>query len=508
MTHPSDSSLPSPAHPPRRILLTGASGYVGGRLLGSLERAGYRVRCLARDPARIASRVGPATEVVRGDVVEGEGVEAALQGVDTAYYLIHSMGAAHGFEARDRRAALHFGAAAKAAGVRRIVYLGGLADEQGPLSPHLRSRLEVGRVLRDSGVPVVELRASIVIGSGSLSFEMIRSIVEHLPVLVTPRWVSMKAQPIGVDDLLAYLLASVELPQTGSAVYEIGGSDRLSYGDLMREYARQRGLRRFMLPVPVLSPRLSSYWLGLVTPLYARIGRKLIDSIRHSSVVRDDSARKAFRIDPVDIRTAIARALENEEREFAETRWSDARSTLEEDRSSFGGVRIGRRLLDSRSTWLPLPPGEAFAPVQAIGGEAGWYAHDWLWRLRGLLDLVVGGAGMRRGRRHATDIRVGDTLDCWRVVRLEPNRVLRLEAEMKLPGRAWLQFEVEPAGTGSCLRQTAIFHPAGLAGLAYWYAIYPLHALVFGGMLAGIAARARAVSPPPSIPQPAQETTS
>ena len=485
------SSFPDRPAPDANILLTGASGYVGGRLLGALERAGVRVRCLVRDPARVASRVGPGTEVVRGDVVTGEGVGAALRGIDTAYYLIHSMGAAHGFEERDREAARRFGVAARAAGVRRIVYLGGLADERGPLSPHLRSRLEVGRVLRASGVPVIELRASIVIGSGSLSFEMIRSIVEHLPVLVTPRWVSMKAQPIGIDDLLAYLLAAIELPRPDGGVFEIGGADRLSYGDLMREYARQRGLRRFMIPVPVLSPRLSSYWLGLVTPVYARIGRKLIDSIRHSSVVRNDSARRAFGIQPMDIRTAIARALENEQREFAETRWSDARSMLDDGPPSFGGVRVGRHLVDSRSTWLPLSPAASFAPVQAIGGESGWYAHDWLWRLRGLVDLLVGGAGMRRGRKHATDVGVGDTLDCWRVVRLEPGRLLRLEAEMKLPGRAWLQFEVEPSGSGSRLRQTAIFHPSGLAGLLYWYAIYPLHALVFAGMVAGIAARAR-----------------
>jgi uncharacterized protein YbjT (DUF2867 family) len=291
------------------ILLTGATGYVGSQLLPRLERQGRRVRCLAREPARLAGRVAPATEVTRGDAVTGAGLAEALRGVESAVYLIHSMSSASGFEEEDRRAARHFGAAARAAGVRRIVYLGGLADEGGDLSPHLRSRLEVGRLLRRSGVPVIELRASIVIGAGSLSFEMIRALVEHLPVLVTPRWVSMPAQPIGSDDLVAYLLEALDADPSGSPIYQIGGADRMSYADLMREYARQRGLRRWMLPVPVLTPRLSSLWLGLVTPLYARVGRKLIDGIRQPSVVRDDAARRVFSVTPTDVRSAMARAI-------------------------------------------------------------------------------------------------------------------------------------------------------------------------------------------------------
>jgi uncharacterized protein YbjT (DUF2867 family) len=419
-----------------------------------------------------------------------------------AYYLVHSMGSSGGFEDEDRRAARNFGAAARAAGVRRIVYLGGLADESRELSPHLRSRLEVGRLLRDSGVPVIELRASIVIGSGSLSFEMIRALVEHLPVLVTPRWVSMPAQPIGIDDLLAYLLEALDADATGSPIYEIGGADRMSYADLMREYARQRGLRRLMLPVPVLTPRLSSLWLGLVTPLYARVGRKLIDSIRHPTVVRNDAARRAFRAAPSDVRTAVARALENEDREFAETRWSDALSASGPAPPPFGGVRVGRRLVDSREVALPVAPPQAFAAVRRIGGRTGWYRYDWLWQLRGLLDLLVGGAGMRRGRRDPERVAVGDTIDCWRVEGLVPDRSLRLAAEMRLPGRAWLEFEVSPLAGGSRLRQTAIFEPSGLAGLVYWYGIYPLHALVFRGMLQGIANAALAAEAPAATRSP------
>jgi len=475
----------------RRVLLTGATGYVGGRLLRALEDRGIRIRCLARNPAHLASRVASGTEVVAGDVASGAGLAAALSGIDTAYYLIHSMGSVAGFEEQDRRAARNFGAAARAAGIRRIVYLGGLADERRELSPHLRSRLEVGRLLRESGVPVIELRASIVIGSGSLSFEMIRALVEHLPVLVTPRWVSMPAQPIGIDDLLAFLVESLDLDPTASPIYEIGGADRMSYADLMREYARQRGLRRVMLPVPVLTPRLSSLWLGLVTPLYARVGRKLIDSIRHPTIVRNDAARRAFRVAPSDVRTAIARALENEDREFAETRWSDALSASVVP-PSFGGVRIGPRLVDSREVALPVPAPAAFAAVRRIGGRTGWYGYDWLWQLRGFIDLLLGGAGMRRGRRDPDRVAAGDTIDCWRVTGFVPDRSLRLAAEMRLPGRAWLEFEVSPCEAGSRLRQTAVFEPAGLAGLAYWYGIYPLHALVFRGMLQGIARSALA----------------
>jgi uncharacterized protein YbjT (DUF2867 family) len=479
----------SPRSP--RSLVTGATGYVGGRLVRELEAAGEAVRCMARKPANLKHRLGAGCEVVRGDAVTGVGLSAALEGIETAYYLIHSMGSATGFEERDRRAAENFGDAARSAGVRRIVYLGGLADDTRELSPHLRSRIEVGRVLRESGVPVIELRASIVIGSGSLSFEMIRALVEHLPVLITPRWASMTAQPIGIDDLLAYLLEAKELDPTENPIYEIGGADRMSYADLMREYARQRGLRRVMLRVPVLTPRLSSLWLGLVTPLYARVGRKLIDSIQHSTVVRNTAARSTFAVEPRDIATAISRALQFENGEFAETRWSDAVSASGTRQTSFGGERFGARLVDSREIHVPATAAAAFAPVRVIGGATGWYGHAWLWHLRGLLDLLVGGVGMRRGRRHPEQLSVGDTLDCWRVTRFEPDHLLVLGSEMKLPGRAWLEFEVTPEGGGSRIRQTAIFEPFGLGGLAYWYGIYPLHGLVFGRMLAGIARQAR-----------------
>ncbi|MEX2049232.1 MAG: SDR family oxidoreductase [Gemmatimonadota bacterium] len=476
-------------------LLTGATGYIGGRLLRALERDGRRIRCMARNPDFLRSRVRSTTEVVPGDVLDASSLAPAMSDVETAYYLVHSMGSSGGFEAQDREAAQNFGAAARASGVRRIVYLGGLGDEGDHLSAHLRSRHEVGEILRASGIPVLELRASIVIGSGSLSFELIRALVERLPVMIAPRWVSTPAQPIAISDLLAYLRAAAELPLEGSRTFEIGGSDVTTYGELMREYARQRGLRRWIIPVPLLTPRLSSLWLGLVTPIYARVGRQLIDSMRHSTVVTDTSALQAFSVRPRGFREAIAAALRNEDAELAETRWSDALSSAGSPQTWFG-VRFGSRLVDSRVVEVAVPPERAFAPIERIGGRTGWYAADWLWHLRGWMDLLVGGVGMRRGRPNPDRLLAGDTVDCWRVEMVEPNRRLRLAAEMKLPGRAWLEFEVEPmAHGGSTIRQTAIFDPVGVLGRAYWYSVFPLHQIVFGGMLRGIARSAGSGTP-------------
>jgi uncharacterized protein YbjT (DUF2867 family) len=469
-----------------RILLTGATGYVGGRLLRALEEQGCRVRCLARRPEVLRGRAGPATEVVPGDVLDRPSLDAALGGVAVAYYLVHSMGSSGSFEEADRKAAGNFGEAAKAAGVERIIYLGGLGSSDEVLSPHLRSRQEVGEILRRSGVPVLEFRASIVIGSGSLSFEMIRSLVERLPIMITPRWVNVPAQPIAIDDLLEYLVAALRLPISACRVYEIGGADRVSYADIMRAYARRRGMRLRMIPVPVLTPFLSSLWLGLVTPLYARIGRKLIESIVHPTVVRDEAALTVFAVRPMGVDEAVRRALAGEERQFAATRWSDALSSSGA-LPSWGGVRFGSQLVDSRTVRVAVPPAAAFAPIQRIGGDTGWYAWNRLWRLRGFLDLLFGGVGTRRGRPSPSALRVGDTVDFWRVEALEPDRRLRLVADMKLPGRAWLEFEVSGEGSSATIRQTAIFDPVGLPGRAYWYALYPLHQLVFSGMLRGIA---------------------
>ena len=465
------------------IALTGATGYVGGRLLHALEARGERVRCLSRRPESLSARVGPGTEVVPGDVLRPKTLRPALEGVDTAYYLIHSMGGGGSFAEADRKAAAAFGRVALETEVRKIVYLGGLGQDD--LSEHLASRHEVGDVLRKSGVPTIEFRASIVIGSGSASFEMLRALVERLPVMVTPRWVDTRTQPIAIEDVLSYLLAALDYEPDGAEVFEIGGADVCSYLDLMHEYADRRGLRRRMIPVPVLTPRLSSLWLHLVTPVYAGIGRELVDSLRNETVVNDPRALEVFRVRPRGSAEAIARALANEDNEIAETRWSDEATTPNQ---GYGGERYGSRLVDSRSVAVPRPPAEAFAPIQRIGGETGWYVGNELWEVRGALDVLVGGPGLRRGRRDPVGIQVGDTIDFWRVERFEQNRLLRLEAEMKVPGRAWLQFEVEPDGDGGAtIRQTAVFDPAGIAGLAYWYTLWPIHNYIFGGMLERIA---------------------
>jgi uncharacterized protein YbjT (DUF2867 family) len=430
--------------------------------------------------------VADSTQVIRGDVLNPESLDAALAGVDTAYYFVHSMGTRRDFEQEDREAASNFARSAEKAGVRKIIYLGGLGSRDENLSKHLRSRQETGDILRSSAAQVVEFRASIVIGSGSLSFELIRALVERLPVMICPRWVSVKAQPIAIEDLLAYLIEALDLPDGQSRIVEIGGPDQVSYGQIMKEYARQRGLRRLMIPVPVLTPYLSSLWLGLVTPVYARIGRKLVESLRNPTLVSSNLADTTFSVRPRGLRDAVSRALANEDHEIAETRWSDALSSSGPPQK-WGGVRFGSRIVDSRTTTVDVPAAQAFAPIRRVGGQTGWYYGNWLWRIRGFLDLIVGGVGVRRGRRDPENIRVGDALDFWRVEAFKPDRLLRLQAEMKVPGRAWLEFEVTDQAGASTIRQTAIFDPVGLFGLVYWYALYPLHHFVFAGMLRNIA---------------------
>ncbi len=480
--------MPAPSQ--ASVLLTGATGYIGGRLLRRMTDAGHEIRALARRPEHIRMRA-PNLRVIQGDLLDPSTLAPAMEGVGTAYYLVHSMSSTGAYMEIDRKAASHFAEAARLYRLRRIIYLGGLAQTTPdiPLSKHMASRHEVGEILRTSGVPVTELRASIVIGSGSLSFELIRALVERLPVMITPRWVDIMAQPIGIEDLLNYLMLAAD--QTGDAnrIYEIGGADQVSYGGLMREYARQRGLRRWMLPVPLLTPHLSSLWLGLVTPIYARVGKALISSIRNASVVNDTSALHYFPLRPSGLSEIISQALRNEDRDYAETRWSSALSSLG-TLPHPPGNGMGTRIVDSRTRRVPVPPDVAFAPIQSIGGSNRWYYANFLWQIRGWLDLMAGGAGLRRGRRHPVELAPGDTLDWWRVEAIEPGRRLRLYAEMKVPGRAWLEFEVTPHASGSEIRQTALFDPAGLGGRLYWYALYPVHVLIFAGMLRAIARRA------------------
>lgn len=468
------------------ILLTGATGYVGRCLLPELERRGDAVRCLVRRPEKLAGKTGPRTEIVAGDAADPEALMRACAGVDVAYWLVHSMESGVDFERADRLAAERFGAAAKAAGVKRIIYLGGLGADDDSLSAHLRSRHEVGAILRASGVDVIEFRASIIVGAGSFSFDLVRTLVERLPVMICPAWLATPTQPIAIADIVAYLLAAIDLPEGGARIFEIGGPDKVSYGAIMREYSRQRGLRRLMIPVPVLTPRLSSLWLKLVAPKYSKVGRKLIDGLKNPTVVTSDAARREFAIRPRDLAAAVREAGQNEDREFADKRWVDF-ADVEDLPHRYGGKPEGSRLVDHRHAVVTVAPERAFAAIERIGGAHGWYAFDWLWQLRGWMDRCIGGPGMSRGRRDPEKLRTGDTLDCWHVEICDPPRRLRLAAEMKLPGRGWLEFEVVPRDGDVTIHQTAVFDPKGLGGLAYWYAIWPLHELVFQNMLAGIA---------------------
>ena len=466
----------------KKVLLTGVTGYVGGRLLPILESHGYLVRCMSRRPLSLSTSVGSNTEIVVADVLDQESLDQALDGVETAYYLIHSMGEDDDFEEVDRRAAENFARACSRKSVKQIVYLGGLGNSADQLSKHLRSRQEIGDILRSSNASVLEFRASIIIGSGSLSFEMIRALVERLPVMICPRWVQVLAQPIAIEDVLAYLVEALELPEGESCIFEIGGPDQISYGEIMKRYAQQRGLWRFMIPIPLLTPYLSSLWLGLVTPLYSRVGRKLVDSLRNPTLVSNDRADQHFSVRPRTADEAIARALVNEDKELAETRWSDAFSSSGQQKS-WGGARFGSRMVDSRTRTVNASAPMAFKPIRRIGGQTGWYYGNWLWKIRGFLDLLVGGVGVRRGRRDPDQLHVGDALDFWRVEQFQDNKRLCLAAEMKVPGRAWLEFEVTEENEQSTVRQTAIFDPVGLSGILYWYALYPLHQFVFHGML-------------------------
>ncbi len=480
------------------ILVTGATGYVGGRLVPRLLASGRRVRCLVRDPERLKGRGWAGeVEVVAGDVLEPSTLPPAFEGVDVAYYLVHSMAAGHGFHERDVSAARAFATAAAQAGVRRVVYLGGLGDPDADLSQHLRSRQDTGDALRESGVPVTEFRAAVVVGAGSISFEMIRYLTERLPVMVCPQWVFTRVQPIAVADLLEYLVAALDVPGSAGRVVQVGGADVLTYGEMMQGYARVRRLRRRLLPVPVLTPRLSSYWVHLVTPIPGAVARPLIEGLRNETIVRDGSAGELFPgIRPVPYEEAVRRAVAHLEARDVETAWSDALVTSQGDRAPVTlGVREGLQL-ERRQTHVPAAPEDVFAVIAAIGGERGYPVYDWAWEVRGALDRVVGGVGLRRGRRDPVELRPGDALDFWRVEAVEPGRLLRLRAEMKVPGRAWLEFETRPEGDGTRLVQTAYFAPRGLAGLLYWYALYPAHGRIFSGMMQALAAAAVGTRPP------------
>ncbi|MCL4788078.1 MAG: DUF2867 domain-containing protein [Verrucomicrobia bacterium] len=475
------------------VLVTGATGYIGGRLVSRLLEAGYRVRCLVRDPARLQGRPWlNQVDLHSGDCLRPETLPAAMAGADAAFYLVHSMAAGRDFERRDLLAARHFAAVAKAAGVQRILYLGGLGDPESDLSEHLRSRQHTGAALRESGVPVTEFRAAVIVGSGSLSFEIIRYLTERLPVMICPRWLYTRAQPIAIRNVLDYLVTALETPASIGRVIEIGGADVLTYGDMLRGYARARGLKRWLVPVPVLTPRLSSYWVHLVTPVPAVIAQPLIQGLRNDVVVRDDSARRLFpSIKPMNYDTAVRLALANLERGHVETAWSDAVASSQGDVTPVQLTTQEGMILERRQCVVAAPAEAVFRSFSRLGGATGWLYFDWAWQLRGASDRLLGGVGLRRGRRDPNEVRVGDAVDFWRVEAVEPGRLLRLRAEMKVPGRAWLEFLAEPRSAGhTVLSQTAFFAPRGLAGFLYWHLLYPIHSLIFSGMIRALARRA------------------
>lgn len=481
-----NSTLPKP----HRLLITGATGYIGGRLVPRLLEAGYELRLLVRDPARLQGRPWlPDVKLVTGDVLNPETLPAAMAGIDAAYYLIHSMSGSHDFHERDLVAARNFGQAAKAAGVRRIIYLGGLGDPESELSPHLRSRQETGDALRESGLPVTEFRAAVIVGSGSISFEMIRYLTERVPVMVCPQWVYTRVQPIAVRNVLEYLVAALTSTASAGRIIDIGGSDVLTYGEMMMGYAQVRGLRRRLVPVPVLTPWLSSYWVHWVTPIPAAIARPLIEGLRNEVIARSNDAHQLFpQIEPMTYKTAVQYALARLEAGEVETSWSDALFTSQGDAVPVMLTTLDGMIIERRQRLVSASPAAAYHAFSRLGGNQGWLYMNWAWWLRGILDRLVGGVGFRRGRRDADDVRVGDALDFWRVEVVDPDHLLRLRAEMKVPGRAWLQFEAESvADKGTRLTQTAFFAPKGLSGLLYWYVLYPLHSLIFSGLIDRLA---------------------
>ncbi|MFE7133371.1 SDR family oxidoreductase [Streptomyces sp. NPDC057638] len=483
---------------PARCLVTGATGYIGGRLVPELLAAGYAVRCLARSPEKLRDHpwAGEA-ETVRGDVTDPASLAAAMRGVDVAYYLVHALGTGPGFERTDREAARTFAEQAHRAGVRRIVYLGGLTPEGVPperLSPHLRSRDEVGRIFLDGAVPATVLRAAVIIGSGSASFEMLRYLTERLPVMVTPSWVRTRIQPIGVRDVLRYLTGSAAMPPEVDRAFDIGGPDVLTYRDMMRGYAAVAGLpRRLIVPVPVLTPGLSSHWVGLVTPVPHSIARPLAESLRYEVVCREHDIARYVPDPPgrpLGFEAALTLALQRVREAKVTTRWSSASlpgapsDPLPTDPDWAGGSLY----TDQRERTVAAPAQRLWRVIEGVGGENGWYSFPLAWAVRGWLDRFAGGVGLRRGRRDAQRLRVGDSLDFWRVEEIEPGRLLRLRAEMKLPGLAWLELMIAEGADGRVrYRQRALFHPKGLLGHAYWWSVSPFHAVVFGGMARNIA---------------------
>ncbi len=480
-----------------RILVTGVTGYVGGRLVPRLLEAGYRVRVMARDLSRLQGRVWlPQVEAKAGDALDPASLEAALQDISTAYYLIHGMKGGRANAERDLQAARNFAAAAERNGLDRIIYLGELVDPTADLSPYLRSRHETGYILRQSRVDITEFRTGMIIGSGSVLFEMIRHLAEREPILICPAWFFSEAQPIAIRDVLSYLIAALHTPHSRGRLIEIGGPTRLTYAEMLLSYARLRGLRRLLIRMPFSMPRLSAYWVHMVTPVHWRVVLPLIEGLRARLIVRDQTARELFpHIQPIDFETAVRLALGRILSDNVETSWSDALVNTAGDIRPYSFAVEEGMMIERRAILLDFPPQVVFKAYTGLGGERGWLYMDWAWAVRGWFDKMIGGVGIRRGRRHPDEVRVGESLDFWRVEAIEPPRLMRLRAEMKAPGKAWLQFESLPREDGKTLLvETAYFAPKGFWGLLYWYAMWPFHTFLFSGLIRRLAQRTSTLS--------------
>lgn len=477
----------------KSILVTGVTGYVGGRLVPRLLDTGHRVRVLARDPARLQGRSWlDKVEVVTGDAISEGTLTEAMKDVSIAYYLIHGKQGRKDNAERDMEIARNFANAAGKAGIGRIIYLGELVDPTADLSPYLRSRHETGYALHSSNVPVTEFRAGMIVGSGSVLFEMIRYLTEREPLLICPAWFFSTAQPIAIRDVLSYLMEAIDTPDSTGRFIEIGGPNRLTYAEMLIEYAKERHLKRYLIRIPFHAPHLSAYWVHLVTPIHWRLVLPLIEGLRAQLIVRDEAARNLFpQIKPIDFQTALHLALGRIQRDNVETSWSDALVTVAGDIKPYKFTVEEGMFIETRQILLDLKPEAVYRSYKGIGGGRGWLYMDWAWGMRGWVDKVIGGVGLRRGRRHPDELRVGESLDFWRVEDVKPNRLLRLRAEMKLPGKAWLEFKSETQNDKTLFTVTAYFAPRGLFGFLYWYAMWLPHRFIFDGLTRRLASRAR-----------------
>lgn len=478
------------------VLVTGATGYIGGRLVSRLTFAGYRVRCLVRDPSRTQGR--PWTrqvEIVKGDARDYISLKAAMEGVELVYYLIHSLHDGADFHQRDLLLARYFSRAAKEAHVKRIIYLGGLGDPETTLSPHLRSRHEVGNVLRGSGVPVTEFRAAVIVGSGGASFELIRYISERMPIILCPSFLSTRVQPIGLRNVIEYLIAAIQTPESADRIIDIGGSDLLTYKEMIQGYVNQRGLRRSFFSVPFIKVGFCARFARLIAPIPSEIVRPLLESLRNEVIVRDDTAEILFpHIRPMGYLTVLQRALYRLDHGQVETAWTDALVGSRGDMKPAVLTTQEGMIIEQRQLLVKTRPAAVYMSFCGLGGKRGWLYFNWVWRVRGVIDSLVGGVGLRRGRRHPNKLRVGDALDFFRVEAAIPGKLLRLRAEMRVPGDAWFQFEARAMGQQTLLKQTAYFAPKGVLGLVYWYLLYPIHSIIFSGLIQKLAERAEKIA--------------